>query len=164
MSHPLFTSKILEPQALRLQLENIKSLGSVVFTNGVFDVIHKGHVSYLDQARQMGDVLIVALNTDRSARLLGKGQDRPLNTLVDRAHVIAALESVSYVTWFDESTPIDIIKLIRPDLIVKGGDYDMSTLDETKFVESYGGKAAAIQFLSGYSTTALVQKIHEGKG
>ncbi|MDB5870780.1 MAG: RfaE bifunctional protein domain [Ramlibacter sp.] len=133
----------------------------VVFTNGVFDVLHRGHVTYLAQARQLGASLVVALNTDASARRLGKGPDRPLNNEQDRAAVMAALESVSLVTWFDEDTPLQLIGELKPALLVKGGDYDMSTLAETALVESYGGKALAIPFVSGYSTTELVRRIRE---
>ncbi len=131
----------------------------VVFTNGVFDVLHKGHVTYLEQARALGGSLVVALNTDASAKRLGKGADRPLNKELDRAAVIAALESVSLVTWFDEDTPIALISQLKPDVLVKGGDYDMRLLAETAVVESYGGRAVAIGFVEGYSTTALVTKI-----
>ena len=131
----------------------------VVFTNGVFDVLHRGHVTYLAQARAQGASLVLALNTDASARRLGKGADRPLNSEHDRAAVVAALESVSLVTWFDEDTPLQLIGELRPALIVKGGDYDMAALAETKLVESYGGRALAIPFVDGYSTTALVQRI-----
>ena len=131
----------------------------VVFTNGVFDVLHKGHVTYLEQARALGGSLVVALNTDASSRRLGKGDDRPLNKELDRAAVIAALESVNLVTWFDEDTPLKIIGQLKPDVLVKGGDYDMRLLPETTVVEAYGGRAVAIGFLDGYSTTALVTKI-----
>jgi rfaE bifunctional protein nucleotidyltransferase chain/domain len=131
----------------------------VVFTNGVFDVLHRGHVSYLAQARALGGSLVVALNTDASARRLGKGPDRPLNNEQDRAEVMAALESVSLVTWFDEDTPVQLLSELRPALYVKGGDYDMRTLAETALVESWGGRALAIPFVSGYSTTALVRRI-----
>ena len=137
----------------------------VVFTNGVFDVLHTGHVTYLAQARELaefGGSLVVALNTDASAKRLGKGPDRPLNTDIDRATLIAALESVSMVTWFDEDTPLEIINELRPDIIVKGGDYDMAKLKEAQLVESYGGKALALPFVAGYSTTALVAKIRSG--
>ena len=133
----------------------------VVFTNGVFDVLHRGHAVYLAQARQLGASLVVALNTDVSARRLGKGADRPLNNEQDRAILIAALESVSLVTWFDEDTPLKLIGELRPAVLVKGGDYDMSKLAETALVESYGGKALAIPFIEGYSTSALVQRIRE---
>ena len=133
----------------------------VVFTNGVFDVLHKGHVTYLEQARALGGSLVVALNTDASSKKLGKGSDRPLNTELDRAVVMAALESVNLVTWFDEDTPLKLIKQLKPDVLVKGGDYDMRKLAETAVVESYGGRAVAIGFVEGYSTTALVMKIRE---
>ncbi|MEO7160992.1 MAG: D-glycero-beta-D-manno-heptose 1-phosphate adenylyltransferase [Polaromonas sp.] len=131
----------------------------VVFTNGVFDVLHCGHATYLAQARQLGASLVVALNTDASARRLGKGPERPLNRQEDRAVLMAALESVSLVTWFDEDTPLELITEIRPDVLVKGGDYDMDKLAETAVVKAYGGRALAIPFVDGYSTTALVQKI-----
>ncbi len=131
----------------------------LVFTNGVFDVLHRGHVAYLEQARAQGASLVLALNTDASARRLGKGPDRPLNNEMDRAMVVAALESVSLVTWFDDDTPLQIITELKPDLLVKGGDYNMQQLAETKVVEAYGGRALAIPFVSGYSTTALVRKI-----
>jgi rfaE bifunctional protein nucleotidyltransferase chain/domain len=131
----------------------------LIFTNGVFDVLHRGHVSYLAEARALGDRLVVGLNTDASARRLNKGPDRPLNAEIDRAMVIAALESVSAVTWFDEDTPMALIEALRPDVIVKGGDYDMSTLPETALVQSWGGRALALPFVSGYSTTRLVEKI-----
>ncbi|MBC7436790.1 MAG: D-glycero-beta-D-manno-heptose 1-phosphate adenylyltransferase [Bdellovibrionales bacterium] len=133
--------------------------GPVVFTNGVFDVLHRGHVTYLAQARDLGASLVVALNSDASARRLGKGPDRPLNNEQDRAVMMAALESVSLVTWFDEDTPLELISELRPGVLVKGGDYDMSKLAETRLVESYGGRALAIPFVAGYSTTALVSKI-----
>ena len=131
----------------------------VVFTNGVFDVLHRGHVTYLAQARTLGASLVVALNTDASAKRLGKGADRPLNNEQDRAAVMAALESVSMVTWFDDDTPLELISALKPDVLVKGGDYDMRKLAETAVVESYGGKALSISFVDGYSTTALVSKI-----
>jgi rfaE bifunctional protein nucleotidyltransferase chain/domain len=133
----------------------------VVFTNGVFDVLHRGHVTYLAQARELGASLVVALNTDASARRLGKGPDRPLNNEQDRAVVLAALASVSLVTWFDEDTPLELIAQLKPAILVKGGDYDMSKLAETAVVQGYGGKALAIPFVSGYSTTELVRRIRE---
>ena len=131
----------------------------LVFTNGVFDVLHRGHVMYLAQARALGASLVVALNTDASARRLGKGPDRPLNSEADRAFVMAALASTSLVTWFDEDTPLELIAQIKPDILVKGGDYDMQKLAETRIVEAYGGRALALSFVDGYSTTALVRKI-----
>ena len=131
----------------------------VVFTNGVFDVLHRGHVTYLEQARALGGSLVVALNTDASSKRLGKGADRPLNKELDRAVVIAALESVSLVTWFDDDTPLKLINQLKPDVLVKGGDYDMRQLPETAVIESYGGRAVALGFVEGYSTTALMTKI-----
>ena len=134
----------------------------LVFTNGVFDVLHRGHVNYLHQAAALGGSLIVAVNSDTSARMLGKGPDRPLNRAEDRAAVLAGLASVALVTFFDERTPVELIKAIRPDLYVKGGDYDMETLEETRVVRSWGGDALAIPFIDGYSTTSLVQRIRAG--
>ena len=131
----------------------------VVFTNGVFDILHRGHVSYLAQARALGASLMVGLNSDASARLLGKGPDRPLNTEIDRACVLAALESVCLVTLFDEPTPVELLKLVRPQLYVKGGDYDIEALEETKWVRRWGGDARALAFVDGYSTSALVRRI-----
>ena len=130
-----------------------------VFTNGVFDVLHRGHVVYLAQARALGGSLIVALNTDASTRRLGKGDDRPLNNEMDRAIVMASQEAVSLVTWFAEDNPQALIAEIRPDILVKGGDYHMELLPETALMHSWGGKALALPFVSGYSTTALVKRI-----
>lgn len=131
----------------------------LVFTNGVFDVLHRGHVAYLHAARQHGASLIVAVNTDASARGLGKGPDRPLNRDIDRALVLAGLASVDAVTFFAERTPCELLQRVRPELYVKGGDYDMETLEETRLVRSWGGDALAIPFVGGYSTSALVYRI-----
>jgi len=131
----------------------------VVFTNGVFDVLHRGHVTYLAQARELGASLVVGINTDASARRLGKGPDRPLNNEADRAAMLAALESVSLVSFFDEDTPLQLIRELKPAVLVKGGDYEMDKLAEGAFVRSYGGRALAIPFVDGYSTTNLVKRI-----
>ena len=157
MKPPAFLDKITARKDARDRMAALPR--PVVFTNGVFDVLHCGHATYLAQARQLGASLVVALNTDGSARRLGKGPERPLNCEEDRAVLIAALESVSLVTWFDEDTPLELIAELRPDVLVKGGDYDMDTLAETAVVKAYGGRALAIAFVEGYSTTALVQKI-----
>lgn len=135
----------------------------LVFTNGVFDVLHRGHVLYLERARELGATLLVGVNTDNSVRRLGKGPDRPLNDEADRALVLAALQSVSFVTWFDESTPCALISRFRPDVYVKGGDYDIETLEETRLVRSWGGRSVAIDFVAGYSTTALLAKVRAGR-
>ncbi len=158
---PPFLNKFASRAQAQQRVASLKALGPVVFTNGVFDVLHRGHATYLAQARALGASLVVALNSDASARRLGKGPDRPLNSEADRAALIAALESVSLVTWFDEDTPLALITELRPDILVKGGDYDMSTLAETQVVQSYGGRALAIPFVDGYSTTALVRKIRQ---
>ena len=160
MSRPGFLDKIVTRAGAQTRVADLAR--PVVFTNGVFDVLHRGHASYLAQARALGGSLVVALNTDASARRLGKGPDRPLNIEADRAALIAALESVSLVTFFDEDTPLELITALRPDLLVKGGDYDMDTLPETAVVKGYGGSARAIPFVSGFSTTALVSKIKNG--
>ncbi len=159
---PVFLSKLASRQNAVARVTALRASGPVVFTNGVFDVLHRGHASYLAQARSLGGSLVVALNSDASARRLGKGPDRPLNNELDRAALMAALESVTLVTWFDEDTPLELITELRPDILVKGGDYDMSKLAETKVVEAYGGRAQAIPFVDGYSTTALVKKIRQG--
>ena len=156
---PDFLQKIVDPNQARARVDALRSLGPVVFTNGVFDVLHRGHATYLAQARALGGALIVGLNTDASAKRLGKGPDRPLNSQEDRVQLIAALASVSLVTWFDEDTPETLIAQLRPDVLVKGGDYDMQKLPETRLVQSWGGRALAIPFVQGYSTTALVNKI-----
>ena len=159
-----FESKILTPEACAELMAARAWPGPVVFTNGVFDILHRGHVTYLDEAAQLGGSLIVAVNSDASARRLGKGPDRPLNTASDRAALLAALGCVTAVTIFAEDTPVEIIGLLRPDLIVKGGDYEMQTLPETKLVESWGGHAVAIPFEFARSTTALVTKIRQPQG
>jgi rfaE bifunctional protein nucleotidyltransferase chain/domain len=154
---PAFLARIIPraqaPAAVR------RLSGPVVFTNGVFDVLHRGHVTYLAQARAVGGSLVVAINTDASARRLGKGPERPLNGEQDRAAMLAALASVDLVTWFDEDTPVALLEELRPDVYVKGGDYDMATLEETRRIQSWGGRALAIPFVDGYSTTALVKRI-----
>ncbi len=157
MSLPAFLDKMVARENAPVRVGDLPR--PVVFTNGVFDVLHKGHATYLAQARALGGSLVVAINTDSSARRLGKGPDRPLNNELDRAAMMAALESVSLVTWFDDDTPAGLISELKPDVLVKGGDYDMSKLAEARIVESYGGRAVVIPFVDGYSTTALVKKI-----
>ena len=144
------------------QIESQRWARPLVFTNGVFDVLHRGHVSYLAAARDLGATLLLGVNSDTSARSLGKGPDRPLNREDDRLLVLAALESVTWLTLFDESTPCKLIERCKPDVYVKGGDYDIETLEETRLVRSWGGRSLAIDFVSGYSTTSLLQRIRNG--
>ena len=156
MTPPAFLDKIVPRAELAERLAALPR--PLVFTNGVFDVLHPGHVSYLAQARTLGASLVLALNSDASAKRLGKGPDRPLNNAHDRAVMVAALESVSLVTWFDENTPLELVQEIAPDFLVKGGDYDMQTLAESAVVTAYGGQALAIPMQGGYSTTAFVER------
>jgi D-glycero-beta-D-manno-heptose 1-phosphate adenylyltransferase len=154
---PGFLNKVCARPDLALQLAVLPQ--PLVFTNGVFDILHRGHVTYLAQARALGASLVMGLNSDASAKLLNKGPDRPLNTAQDRACVLAALESVSLITLFDEATPLALLALVRPHIYVKGGDYDIETLAETQLVRSWGGAAYALPFVDGFSTSSLVQRI-----
>ncbi|HET7097863.1 MAG TPA: D-glycero-beta-D-manno-heptose 1-phosphate adenylyltransferase [Casimicrobiaceae bacterium] len=131
----------------------------LVFTNGVFDVLHRGHVTYLDQARGLGASLVVAVNSDDSVRRLGKGPDRPLNTLADRMAVLAALEAVDLVVPFDTDTPRELIVACRPDVLVKGGDYTADTTAGAAEVIAVGGRFVAIPFATAHSTTTLLEKV-----
>jgi D-glycero-beta-D-manno-heptose 1-phosphate adenylyltransferase len=152
-----FLDKLCAPADLAARVAALPQ--PVVFTNGVFDILHRGHVTYLAQARGLGASLVVGLNSDASARALAKGPDRPLNAELDRACVLAALESISLVALFDEATPVELLRRVRPQLYVKGGDYDIETLAETRWVRSWGGEARALGFVDGYSTTVLVARI-----
>ena len=156
-----FDSKILGRAAVVAAVVAGKLPRPLVFTNGVFDILHRGHAAYLDAAAQLGATLVVAVNTDASVKRLGKGSERPLNRMEDRAALLAALACVTIVTDFDEDTPQALIEQLRPDIIVKGGDYDMETLPETASVKSWGGKAVAIPFEFERSTTALVDRIRK---
>lgn len=131
----------------------------VVFTNGCFDLLHPGHVRYLAEARALGDALVVGVNTDASVRRLAKGADRPLVPQADRALVLAALESVDAVCLFDEDTPAELVRLLEPDVLVKGGDYRLEEVAGRDTVEAGGGRVVLIPFVDGYSTTALVGRI-----
>ena len=131
----------------------------MVFTNGVFDILHRGHASYLAQARALGASLVVGVNSDASVKMLGKGDDRPINTEADRQALLAALESVDLVVLFTEQTPVNLIAKIHPDIYVKGGDYEINSLEETRLVKTWGGVAVAIPFLYERSTTTLLGKI-----
>jgi rfaE bifunctional protein nucleotidyltransferase chain/domain len=154
---PNFEQKICTAQNLQEKLSQLPK--PVVFTNGVFDILHRGHVSYLAQARSLGASMVVGVNADASVRMLGKGDDRPLNAEADRLALLASLESVDLVVLFSEKTPVELIAQIKPDIYVKGGDYEIDTLAETALVKTWGGKAYAIPFLHDRSTTALLRKI-----
>ena len=133
----------------------------LVFTNGVFDLLHRGHVTYLAQARALGAALVVALNGDSSARRLGKGEGRPLNALEDRMAVVAALEAVSVVTWFDEDTPAALIETLRPEVLVKGGDWPAEKIVGAVQTLARGGRVVSIPFEHQRSSTALLEKIRK---
>jgi D-beta-D-heptose 7-phosphate kinase/D-beta-D-heptose 1-phosphate adenosyltransferase len=130
----------------------------IVFTNGCFDVLHYGHVRYLDEAKAKGNILIVGLNSDRSVRKL-KGKNRPINPQSERAGVLAALESVDYIVLFDEDTPIRLIETLRPDVLVKGGDWSKKKIVGADIVRSYGGKILTIPFVKNLSTTNTLKKL-----
>lgn len=152
--------KILGWQALRRRLADLRRQGkSVVFTNGCFDVLHPGHVRYLRAARRLGDVLVVGVNTDASVRRLGKGDERPIVPERDRAEVLAALEMVDYVTLFDEDTPAELVRVVRPDVLVKGGDWTPDRIAGGDWVRSQGGEVKALPYVPGYSTTALIERL-----
>ena len=154
---PSFEAKICEPARFA---ESARGLARpLVFTNGVFDILHRGHVTYLAEARALGSSLVVALNSDASARRLGKGDDRPINALEDRIAVIAALESVALVTWFDEDTPIRRILEARPEHLVKGGDWAPDKIVGAAEVAGWGGKVHSIPFRHDRSTTGLLSRI-----
>jgi rfaE bifunctional protein nucleotidyltransferase chain/domain len=153
---PQFEAKIRDPQSLDWLASLARPL---VFTNGVFDILHRGHVTYLDRARALGASLLVALNSDVSAQRLGKGPGRPLNALADRLAVAAALAAVSAVTWFDEDTPERLIDACRPDVLVKGGDWPVERIAGAAGVLARGGRVVSIPFEHERSTTALVQRI-----
>jgi D-beta-D-heptose 7-phosphate kinase/D-beta-D-heptose 1-phosphate adenosyltransferase len=151
--------KVLPLAALRAERERLRQAGRrVVFTNGCFDLLHPGHVRYLQQARSLGDALIVALNSDRSVREL-KGDKRPILTERERAEVMAALASVDYVTIFDEATPREIITALLPDVLVKGGDWGVDEIVGREEVEAAGGQVMSLPFVDGCSTTDVIERI-----
>jgi rfaE bifunctional protein nucleotidyltransferase chain/domain len=154
---PSFEDKICTRAELKARVALLPK--PVVLTNGVFDLLHRGHVTYLAQARELGASLVVAVNTDASVKRLGKGDDRPLNTMADRMAVLAALEAVSLVVEFDEDTALETVQEARPDIYAKGGDYVMTDIPEGKAVIAYGGKAVAIDFEHDRSTTKLLARV-----
>jgi len=154
---PSFESKVCPLDQIATRIAKLPR--PLVSTNGVFDILHRGHASYLAQARALGASLVVGVNSDASVKMLGKGDDRPINAEADRQALLAALESVDMTVLFIEQTPVELIEKIRPDIYVKGGDYEIDTLAETHLVKSWGGTAVAIPFLYERSTTSLLGKI-----
>lgn len=132
----------------------------IVFTNGVFDILHRGHITYLAQAKTFGDILIIGLNADESVRRL-KGPDRPIHSLTERLFLAASLSFVDFVTYFSEQNPIEIIKKIKPHVHVKGGDYQADSLPETPIVKELGGEVKIISFVDGYSSSRIIEKIRQ---
>jgi rfaE bifunctional protein nucleotidyltransferase chain/domain len=152
-------SKIKKPDTLkRILAKHREPRKKIVFTNGVFDILHRGHVTYLNQARKLGTLLVVALNEDESVQKL-KGPTRPINRLSDRMLTLAGLECVDYVTFFNESTPLELIRLLKPVVLVKGGDYAIKDIVGADDVMDWGGQVKALPFVEGYSTTQLIQKL-----
>lgn len=156
---PDFETKLCSREELQARAAALPT--PVVVTNGVFDILHRGHVTYLAQARALGASLVVAVNTDASVKRLGKGDDRPLNSCEDRMAVLAALESVSLVVPFSEDSALEVVQEIEPGIYVKGGDYDMTAIPEGKAVLAYGGQAVAIDFEHDRSTTKLLSKVRQ---
>jgi D-glycero-beta-D-manno-heptose 1-phosphate adenylyltransferase len=157
-------AKILSLDQLRTEREGLRRLGRrVVFTNGCFDLIHPGHIRYLQEARRLGDALIVALNSDRSVREL-KGEKRPILNQNERAEVMAALNCVEYVTIFDDPTPREIIAALLPEVLVKGGDWDLDRIVGRDEVEAAGGEVLSLPFIEGCSTTDLIERIVQRYG
>ena len=154
---PAFEAKVCPPEQLAQRAASLAR--PLVFTNGVFDILHRGHATYLAEARALGQALVVALNSDASARRLGKGDDRPINTLEDRLALVCALESVALATWFDEDTPLARILECRPQQLVKGGDWKPEDIVGAKEVRGWGGEVHSIAFEHERSTTRLLQKI-----
>lgn len=156
LDHP----KILDPEALRAALLPARAAGQkIVFTNGCFDILHPGHADLLARCRALGDLLVLGLNGDDSVRRQGKTPPRPINPFAARAFTLAHLESVSHVVGFDEDTPLRLIELVRPDILVKGGDWTPERIVGRELVESYGGRVLSLPLLPGWSTTALIEKI-----
>ena len=167
MEPQLTMSTRLPPPELEKKISTMSELAAraqalphpVVMTNGVFDILHRGHVTYLAQARSLGASLVVAVNSDRSVKMLGKGDDRPINTEADRAAVLASLESVSLVVVFDDQVPLKAVENARPDIYVKGGDYRIEDLPEAKLCATWGAKTVTVAFEHQRSTTALLKKV-----
>lgn len=157
------SQKIRNRRELKVVIEKEKKLGKkIVFTNGCFDVLHLGHIRYLKEAKKHGDILVIGLNSDTSVKKL-KGKNRPYTPELERAEILAALECVDYITVFSENTPVELISLLKPDVHVKGGDYQKKDLPEAKVVKKYGGKVVIVREIKGKSTTKLIEKVRKNK-
>ncbi len=158
---PISTDKIVSQDVLLSHIAAQRKAGkSIVFTNGCFDLLHMGHITYLNEARALGDLLVVGVNTDRSVRAL-KGEQRPIIPELERSHILAALESVDFVILFDENTPLELIQALRPDILVKGADYTKEQVVGLDIVESYGGSVVLLPLVENMSTSALINRIKE---
>jgi len=158
-SHSSLTEKIKSLAALKAHISKLKKLGKrVVFTNGCFDILHYGHAQYLEDAKAEGDVLVVAVNSDASVRKI-KGKKRPIVDEVNRIKLLAALESIDLLILFKETTPLKVIKAVKPDILIKGADWDKAKIVGSDFVKAYGGKVQTIKLVKGLSTTSLIKKI-----
>jgi D-glycero-beta-D-manno-heptose 1-phosphate adenylyltransferase len=158
---PAFESKVVARQQLAAGVARLAR--PIVLTNGVFDLLHRGHVTYLARARALGASLVVAVNSDASVRLLGKGADRPINTEQDRAALLAALESVMLVTIFDEPAPLPVLSIVRHEIYVKGGDYSIESTPEAQFARGWNARVLAIPFEHDRSTTALLERVRSAR-
>ncbi|HSS46253.1 MAG TPA: D-glycero-beta-D-manno-heptose 1-phosphate adenylyltransferase [Burkholderiales bacterium] len=154
---PDFEKKVCEPELLASRIQRLPR--PLVFTNGCFDLLHRGHATYLAQARALGASLVVGVNSDASVKRLSKGAGRPVNTLQERMAVLTALESVNLVTWFDDDTPLKLIRACKPDVLVKGGDWKAENIVGAREVSGWGGKVHSIPFLYQTSSTAVLEKI-----
>lgn len=154
-----YKEKILPLDKLLAMLDKERAAGrKIVFTNGCFDILHPGHIAYLEDAAARGDVLVLGLNSDSSVRRL-KGPERPINSEHDRAVMLAGLASIDYVTFFEQDTPIELIRAVKPDVLVKGGDWTIGNIVGADFVQEHGGEVFSLPFREGYSTTGLIERI-----
>jgi len=160
--HNQLTSKIVGKEEASRIVNGFRLKGrKIVFTNGCFDILHPGHVDYLTQARDMGNALVLGLNTDESVKKLNKASNRPINDLLSRSMILAALACVDLIVFFEEETPYELIKAIQPDVLVKGNDYKVEDVVGYDIVKAYGGQVVTVPLLEGFSTTALINKIKQ---